>query len=58
MDRAMAGLSYAEPHTQGSGIPPMTAFAELVNAGISRPGRYLGNERGVEPRDWEAASVR
>ncbi|MEB3240700.1 MAG: B12-binding domain-containing radical SAM protein, partial [Synechococcus sp.] len=36
----------------------MTAFAELVNAGISRPGRYLGNERGVEPRDWEAASVR
>ena len=58
MNRAMAGLSYAEPHTQGSGIPPMTAFAELVNAGISRPGRYLGNERGVEPRDWEAASIR
>ena len=36
----------------------MTAFAELVNAGISRPGRYLGNELGVEPRDWQAAVIR
>ena len=36
----------------------MTAFAELVNAGISRPGRYLGNELGVEPRDWDAATIR
>ena len=36
----------------------MTAFAELVNAGISRPGRYLGNELGVEPRDWGAATIR
>ncbi len=54
----MAGLSYAELHTQGSAAAPMTAFAELVNAGISRPGRYLGNELGVEPRDWQAASIR
>ena len=54
----MAGLSYAEPHTQDSANAPMTAFAELVNAGISRPGRYLGNELGVEPRDWGAATIR
>ena len=54
----MAGLSYAEPHTQDSAAAPMTAFAELVNAGISRPGRYLGNELGVEPRDWGAATIR
>ena len=54
----MAGLSYAEPHTQDSATAPMTAFAELVNAGISRPGRYLGNELGVEPRDWDAATIR
>ena len=54
----MAGLSYAELHTQDSAAAPMTAFAELVNAGISRPGRYLGNELGVEPRDWQAASIR
>ena len=53
----MAGLSYAAFHTQGSGAASMTAFAELVNAGISRPGRYLGNERGVEPRDWDAAQI-
>ena len=53
----MAGLSYAEPHTQDSAAAPMTAFAELVNAGISRPGRYLGNELGVEPRDWGAATI-
>ncbi|NBQ21816.1 MAG: radical SAM protein, partial [Synechococcaceae bacterium WB6_3B_236] len=36
----------------------MTAFADLVNAGISRPGRYLGNELGVEARDWQAAAIR
>jgi radical SAM family uncharacterized protein/radical SAM-linked protein len=34
------------------------AFAELVDDGIARPARYLGNERGVEPRDWSAARVR
>ena len=54
----MAGLSYAEPHTQDSAAAPMTAFAELVNAGISRPGRYLGNELGVEPKDWDAETIR
>lgn len=34
------------------------AFAELVDGGIARPARYLGNERGVETRDWAAARVR
>ena len=33
-------------------------FASLVDSSIARPGRYLGNELGVEPRDWQAARVR
>ena len=33
-------------------------FASLVDSTIARPGRYLGNELGVEPRDWQAARVR
>ncbi|MEB3194546.1 MAG: TIGR03960 family B12-binding radical SAM protein [Cyanobacteriota bacterium] len=27
----------------------------LIDLAISKPARYLGNERGVEPREWEAA---
>ena len=38
------------------------AIDTLVDPGISRPARYLGNELGVEPRDWDrdwpAAAVR
>ncbi|MGB7564738.1 MAG: TIGR03960 family B12-binding radical SAM protein [Prochlorococcaceae cyanobacterium] len=38
------------------------AFEQLVDRSIAKPGRYLGNERGVEPRDWSqvwpAARVR
>ncbi|WP_371734061.1 TIGR03960 family B12-binding radical SAM protein [Synechococcus sp. CCY 9618] len=34
------------------------AFEALVDGSIARPARYLGNERGVEPRDWSAARVR
>ncbi|MCP9917319.1 TIGR03960 family B12-binding radical SAM protein [Cyanobium sp. ATX 6F1] len=30
-------------------------FEPLVDRGIAKPGRYLGNERGVEPRDWSEA---
>lgn len=37
---------------------PSIPFAALVNAGISKPGRYLGNERGVISRDWDQAAVR
>lgn len=31
------------------------AFEQLVDRSIAKPGRYLGNERGVEPRDWSEA---
>ena len=30
-------------------------FDALIDLSISKPGRYLGNELGVEPRDWERA---
>ncbi|MBC1261804.1 TIGR03960 family B12-binding radical SAM protein [Synechococcus sp. BSF8S] len=33
-------------------------FDRLVDPTIAKPGRYLGNELGVEPRDWPAAAVR
>ncbi len=29
-------------------------FQALVDTAISRPARYLGNELGVRPRDWDA----
>ncbi|MDA0716823.1 MAG: TIGR03960 family B12-binding radical SAM protein [Cyanobacteria bacterium] len=28
-------------------------FDALIDLGISKPARYLGNELGVKPRDWE-----
>jgi radical SAM family uncharacterized protein/radical SAM-linked protein len=33
-------------------------FAALVDRTIAKPGRYLGNELGVEPREWQGARVR
>ncbi|MCP9928580.1 TIGR03960 family B12-binding radical SAM protein [Cyanobium sp. CH-040] len=48
-------------------MPPALAaapvdFDALIDLGISKPARYLGNELGVQPRDWEhdwgAAGVR
>ena len=33
-------------------------FHALVDSGINKPARYMGHELGVEPRDWQAASVR
>ena len=33
-------------------------FHQLVNRGISKPGRYLGRERGALHRPWEQASLR
>ncbi|MCP9776085.1 TIGR03960 family B12-binding radical SAM protein [Cyanobium sp. WAJ14-Wanaka] len=30
-------------------------FEALIDLGISKPARYLGNELGVKPRDWQAA---
>ncbi|MGB3787995.1 MAG: TIGR03960 family B12-binding radical SAM protein [Phormidesmis sp.] len=32
--------------------------ADLLNADISRPARYLGNERGAVHKPWSAAAVR
>jgi radical SAM family uncharacterized protein/radical SAM-linked protein len=29
-------------------------FDALIDLGISKPARYLGNELGVQPRDWDA----
>ena len=34
------------------------AIADLLNADISRPARYLGNERGAVRKPWTAAEVR
>ena len=39
------------------GSAPISApvdFDALVDLGISKPARYLGNELGVQPRDWNA----
>ena len=33
-------------------------FYALVDSGINKPARYMGHELGVEPRDWQKASVR
>ena len=33
-------------------------FDALIDLGISKPARYLGNELGVQARDWNAAQVR
>ncbi|MFL0776867.1 MAG: TIGR03960 family B12-binding radical SAM protein [Prochlorococcus sp.] len=43
--------------SSASTFPPVD-FEALVDLSISKPGRYLGHELGVEPRDWQAASVR
>ena len=34
------------------------AIADLLNADISRPARYLGNERGAVHKPWSAADIR
>ncbi len=53
------------PYHRHSALPSAVAvaaapvdFDALVDRTIQRPGRYLGNELGVEKRDWEAARVR
>ncbi len=67
----MAGLSYGAapacirsvPRPPAPALASATAtamaapvdFHALVDLEISKPARYLGNERGVEPRDWERA---
>lgn len=44
-------------------MPPVTAtapvpFHQLVNRGISKPGRYLGQERGALHKPWDRSSLR
>ncbi len=34
------------------------AVADLLNADISRPARYLGNERGAVHKPWQTADIR
>ncbi len=61
----MARLSYAAGaalHTIKPAPAPLAAvtvatpvdFDALIDLGISKPARYLGNELGVQPRDWDA----
>jgi len=45
------------PSDEPVNAEPIT-LEQLVDRSIARPGRYLGNELGVVPRDWEAAAVR
>ncbi len=35
-----------------------TSVTDLINADISRPARYLGNERGAVHKPWQSAEVR
>ncbi|MCP9832361.1 TIGR03960 family B12-binding radical SAM protein [Synechococcus sp. JJ3a-Johnson] len=44
--------------TVASPVDAPVDFAALVDRSIAKPGRYLGNELGVEPRDWQGARVR
>ena len=37
---------------------PSASVTDLINADISRPARYLGNERGAVHKPWPSAEVR
>ena len=58
-DRARAAVA-ALPHASPSAAPASARadaaidFDGLIDLGISRPARYLGNELGVMGRDWDA----
>ena len=58
---AVTTASPASPAAPAASLAPVD-LAALVDRTISKPGRYLGNELGVVPRDWgrdwEAAGVR
>ncbi len=41
--------------TSGAAVDAPIDFDALVDLQISRPARYLGNELGVQQRDWELA---
>ncbi len=53
-----ACVAYDQSHP----LPPASVtvaapvdFDALIDLSISKPARYLGNERGVEPRNWDGA---
>ncbi|MEY2643931.1 MAG: hypothetical protein RLZZ611_580 [Cyanobacteriota bacterium] len=58
---AVTTASPASPAAPAASLAPVD-LAALVDRTISKPGRYLGNELGVVPRDWDrdwdAAGVR
>ena len=45
----MTVAASVDPDVQGP-----VDFNALIDLGISKPARYLGNELGVQPRDWDA----
>ncbi len=49
-----AGTRPLSPVTVAVPSSAPIAFDALVDLGISKPARYLGNELGVKPRDWHA----
>ena len=60
MDR---GVPHPAPSVDPKPMLPAAAtapipFHQLVNRGISKPGRYLGQERGALHQPWEQASLR
>ena len=56
-DQANARLRAAVPVAPAAPAPADAPvdFAALVDRSIAKPGRYLGNELGVQPRDWDQA---
>ena len=42
-------------HAVRQPLPATIDYAVLIDLEISKPARYLGNERGVQPRDWSQA---
>lgn len=60
MDR---GVRHPVPSAPSPSMPSATAtapvpFHQLVDRGISKPGRYLGRERGALHQPWDQASLR
>ena len=52
---AAAAVSPATAHATVNTTNTKVNVAELIDLEISKPGRYLGNELGVRPRDWDQA---
>ena len=60
MDRGVSHsvlLIDSEPMPSAAATAPVP-FHQLVDRGISKPGRYLGQERGALHKPWEQAALR